>query len=265
MSEEIVIRGKRGAFNDYAKFLEKFKAAKTTDDCYTPQPIYNLVLDYVFEKGNLSDDTIVVRPFYPGGNYKTEEYPQGCVVVDNPPFSILSQIVKFYVARDIKFFLFAPTVTLFSSSSYSSCTKIVCGTTLTYANKAKISTSFLTNIWGDNAIIVDGDLTKRIEVVDNSLKVVATKRKLTYPACVVTPALLQKLAKRGITVTFPANEIRAITSAGGISIFGGGYLLSTRAAAERAAAESVRLLPRELAIIDELDGVRKPFYDQTLF
>ena len=262
MSEEIVIRGKRGAFNDYAKFLEKFKAAKTTDDCYTPQPIYNLVLDYVFEKGNLSDDTIVVRPFYPGGNYKEEQYPEGCVVVDNPPFSILSQIVKFYVARGIKFFLFAPSLTLFSSSS---CTKIVCGASVTYANKAQVSTSFLTNIWGDNAIIVDGDLTKRIEAVNGSLKVVAGNRKIIYPDCVVSSALLQKIAKRGITVTFPANEIRAIKSAGGCAIFGGGYLLSTRAAAERAAAERVRLLPRELAMIDELDGIRKPFYDQTLF
>ena len=38
MSDELVIRGKRGDFNDYEKFITKFKAAKTTDDCYTPQP-----------------------------------------------------------------------------------------------------------------------------------------------------------------------------------------------------------------------------------
>ena len=232
MCEEIVIRGKRGAFNDYAKFLEKFKTAKTTDDCYTPQPIYNLVLDYVFEKGNLSDNTIVVRPFYPGGNYKEEEYPEGCVVVDNPPFSILSQIVKFYVGRGIKFFLFAPSLTLFSSSS-SSCTKIVCGCSITYANKAQVSTSFLTNIWGDNAIIVDGDLTKRIEAVDDSLKVVVEKRKIIYPDCVVSSALLQKIAKRGITVTFPAKEIRAIKSAGGCAIFGGGGICSQQEQPQR--------------------------------
>ena len=57
MSEEIKVRGKRGDFNDYEAFINKFKAAKTTDDCYTPQPIYNAVLDYVFEKGNLAEDT----------------------------------------------------------------------------------------------------------------------------------------------------------------------------------------------------------------
>lgn len=34
MSDELVIRGKRGDFNDYEKFITKFKATKTTDDCY---------------------------------------------------------------------------------------------------------------------------------------------------------------------------------------------------------------------------------------
>ena len=37
------------------------------------------------------------------------------------------------------------------------------------------------------------------------------------------------------------------------------------AAAEKAAAEVVRLTPQELRMIDELDGKIKPFYDQTLF
>lgn len=53
MNEEIKVRGKRGDFNDYEAFINKFKAAKTTDECYTPQPIYDAVLDYVFEKGTL--------------------------------------------------------------------------------------------------------------------------------------------------------------------------------------------------------------------
>ena len=48
-------------------------------------------------------------PFYPGGDYEREEYPQGCTVVDNPPFSILSKIVKHYQERGVGFFLFAPT------------------------------------------------------------------------------------------------------------------------------------------------------------
>lgn len=274
MSEELVIRGKRGAFNDYEKFITKFKAAKTTDDCYTPQPIYEAVVDYVFNKGNLPEDTEIIRPFRPNGDYTTEEYPEGCVVIDNPPFSILSKIVRFYVARGIKFFLFAPALTLFSSSSY--CTKIVCGVSVTYANKAKVNTSFLTNIFGDNAIICDNELYRIIKEIDDRLTGEQSKelRKINYPDNVVSSALLGKIAKR-ISFTIPATDMKPIKSAGGVTIFGGGYMLSTKAAAEKAAAEKaaaekaavevVRLTPQELRMIDELDGKVKPFYDQTLF
>lgn len=72
MGDDLVIRGKRGDFNDYEKFITKFKAAKTTDDCYTPQPIYEAVVDYVFRKGNLPEDTEIVRPFRPNGDYTAE-------------------------------------------------------------------------------------------------------------------------------------------------------------------------------------------------
>ena len=276
MSDELVIRGKRGAFNDYEKFISKFKAAKTTDDCYTPQAIYEAVVDYVFRKGNLPEDTEIVRPFRPGGDYTNEEYPEGCVVIDNPPFSILSKIVRFYVARGIKFFLFAPALTLFSSSSSSYCTKIVCGVSVTYANKAKVSTSFLTNIFGDNAIICDNELYRIIKEIDDRLTGEQSKelRKINYPDNVVSSALLGKIAKR-ISYIIPASEIKPIKSAGGVAIFGGGYMLSTKAAAEKAAAEKaaaekaaaecVRLTPQEVRMIDELDGKIKPFYDQTLF
>ena len=285
MSDELVIRGKRGAFNDYEKFISKFKAAKTTDDCYTPQAIYEAVVDYVFRKGNLPEDTEIVRPFRPNGDYTNEEYPEGCVVIDNPPFSILSKIVRFYVARGIKFFLFAPALTLFSSSSSSYCTKIVCGVSVTYANKAKVSTSFLTNIFGDNAIICDNELYRIIKEIDDRLTGEQSKelRKINYPDNVVSSALLGKIAKR-ISYIIPASDIKPIKSAGGVNIFGGGYILSTKAAAEKAAAEKaaaekaaaekaaaekaaaecVKLTPQELRMIDELDGKIKPFYDQTL-
>lgn len=50
MSNEIKVRGKRGDFNDYEAFINKFKAAKTTDDCYTPQPIYEAVWTMYFAR-----------------------------------------------------------------------------------------------------------------------------------------------------------------------------------------------------------------------
>lgn len=36
------------------------------------------------------------------------------MVVDNPPFSILAEIIDYYLANNIKFFLFAPGLTCFN-------------------------------------------------------------------------------------------------------------------------------------------------------
>ena len=42
------------------------------------------------------EEADVVRPFWPRGDYEPSEYPEGCVVVDNPPFFILARIQDFY-------------------------------------------------------------------------------------------------------------------------------------------------------------------------
>ena len=83
--------GAEAAAQEYAEFLSKFEAKKTTDDCYTPDNIYEAVRDWAAEKYEIGNAAIV-RPFYPGGDYKSEKYPSGCVVIDNPPFSIISEI-----------------------------------------------------------------------------------------------------------------------------------------------------------------------------
>ena len=100
---------------EYQEFLEKFKLKKTTDDCYTPPAVYDAVLKFV---GTLTDleGRKVERPFVPGGDYEAYEYAPNSIVVDNPPFSILSQICRFYSERGIPFFLFAPALTLFTAT-----------------------------------------------------------------------------------------------------------------------------------------------------
>ena len=67
-------------FKDYDGFVEKFKPKKTTDDCYTPPEVYDVVLKHVREKYNIADDVPIVRPFYPGGDYEHYDYPEGWVV-----------------------------------------------------------------------------------------------------------------------------------------------------------------------------------------
>lgn len=80
---------------EYEAFVEKFVPKKTTDECYTPVLVYEAVRGWAVERYGLQGCEIV-RPFYPGGDYEREEYPAGCVVIDNPPFSIISKICAFY-------------------------------------------------------------------------------------------------------------------------------------------------------------------------
>ena len=94
----------------YEQFVEKFKPKKTTDDCYTPPLVYEAVKGWACREYGI-DPARVVRPFWPGGDYERFEYPEGCAVIDNPPFSILSAICAFYIDRDVPFLLFAPSLT----------------------------------------------------------------------------------------------------------------------------------------------------------
>ena len=84
-------------------FLDKFKPKLTTDDCYTPEPIYEAIAGWVAEEYNV-DPGKFVRPFWPGADYKSHVYHPGCVVVDNPPFSILAEIVNFFTRGGHKVF-----------------------------------------------------------------------------------------------------------------------------------------------------------------
>ena len=92
-----------GDAKKYADFVDKFKTKKTTDDCYTPDNIMEAVNSWVRDEYGVEPERFV-RPFWPGADYERAEYPEGCVVVDNPPFSILSKITNFYTEKGIRFF-----------------------------------------------------------------------------------------------------------------------------------------------------------------
>lgn len=97
----------------YDEFVDKFKPKKTTDDCYTPPLVYDAVKCWTCKEYSIDPETIV-RPFYPGGDYEHFYYPEGCTVLDNPPFSILAKICSFYLDKGIRFFLFSPALTAFN-------------------------------------------------------------------------------------------------------------------------------------------------------
>ena len=223
----------------YEEFVEKFKPKKTTDDCYTPDNIYEVVANYVSDEYGKDKNTFV-RPFYPGGDYENYPYKENDIVVDNPPFSIISKICSFYKEHKIPFFLFAPTLTIMSIRNAQ---KIICAITITYANNAKVNTSFVTNM--DSVEFKScPSLYKQLEIANNINRKSEHRQlpKYEYPIEVVTGAMIAKYSKLGIDFSVKSEScyfIRKLESQkkNGIQIFGSGYLISERAAAERAAAE----------------------------
>lgn len=237
----------------YDAFVDKFNPKLTTDDCYTPDNVYNAVADWVAQRYGV-DRAAFVRPFWPGGDYERHEYPAGCVVVDNPPFSLLASIIRHYTAHGIRYFLFAPALTLFAAHECHPC-YIPTGISITYANGASVSTSFVTNLC-DDLIHTEPTLYKIVERVNkiNERKGKAELPKYEYPDEIVTAAMAQRWCKYGVEYALRpehAEFVRALDAQRNVgkSIFGSGYLLSERAAAERAAAVRWRLSAREKAIV----------------
>lgn len=230
---------------EYQAFVSKFEVKKTTDDCYTPTNVYEAVVSWCEKEYGINRNKIV-RPFYPGGDYEHYPYKEGDVVIDNPPFSILSKIMSFYNEKGIKYFLFAPTLTLFSSSS---CTAIGTGVAVAYENGAKVNTSFVTNMNGDVRFRSCPELYRLIKEADNANLKERHKElpKYEYPDNVITSTQLAYLSKYGIEFSANMNETYKISALESQkehkkAIFGSGYLVSDAAAqaARDAAAQAAR-------------------------
>ena len=229
---------------EYQEFLEKFKLKKTTDDCYTPELVYNAVAEFVEMRYNLSRVNFV-RPFYPGGDYQREKYKKTDVIVDNPPFSILAEILQFFNKNGIRFFLFAPHLTLFSSSSSSSSTALVTGVAITYENGASVNTSFLTNLEPrDIRLMSCPELYAAVRVANEENLKQQKKQlpKYSYDLHVITSASVAPYSRLGIEFVVPVAESVSIDSLdeqkkSGKAIYGKGYLVSDRLFAEREKAE----------------------------
>ena len=247
---------------EYQAFLEKFQLKKTTDDCYTPPVVYETISKWVAETYHVNPASFV-RPFYPGGDYQKESYPKGAVVVDNPPFSILSEILRFYKEQRIKFFLFAPTLTLFSSSS-SSCA-LPCGVGITYENGATVNTSFLTNLEDPSLRLRSCPSLYKAVKEANDVNLREMRRELpkySYDHHIITSTFVGALSRLGIAFSVPVAESEPISQLGsqkasGKTIYGKGYIVSEqvfaeREKAEREKAERWELSPKEMEIIRRL-------------
>lgn len=178
----------------YSEFVKKFEAKKTTDEYYTPDNIYSVVKDWAVKEYGWEDRKIE-RPFYPGGDYEHYSYTENSVVIDNPPFSILAEIIKFYEKNDIDYFLFAPTLTLFGAGRYAK-SNIGVGVSIVYDNGARVNTSFLASRGAK--LRSAPDLYEAIWQVNQTNMKVKAPDKYVYPAQVMTGAKLAALSKYGV-------------------------------------------------------------------
>ena len=258
--------------DEYKAFVDKFKPKKTTDDCYTPENIYDAVCGWVEMEYGVSRDRFV-RPFWPGGDYQRFEYPEGCIVVDNPPFSIITQIKNFYTSRGIDFFLFAPSLTLIGGYKRGQgVSYIAAGADVIYENGANVKTGFITTL--DDCLLRSApSLYDTIKAAndENQKKIKKQLPKYSYPDYVVTAAMVQQYSAHNTEYRLDERDAQFIRGmdaqrSKGKSVFGGGFLLSERAAAERAAAERAaaeraaatkwQLSERERALVAALSNAR---------
>lgn len=180
---------------EYDEFVDKFKPKLTTDDCFTPPQVYEAVKDWAVKEYGWKGRPII-RPFYPGGDYQNEKYPKNCVVIDNPPFSIISGIVAFYSERNIDYFLFAPHLTVMGIRAAKS--RVVVGVDVVYENGAKVITSFVSSC---GPTIRSSPLL--YELIDKAVKEYAKELKgaelpiYKYPPEVMTATRLSFLSQYG--------------------------------------------------------------------
>jgi hypothetical protein len=233
---------------DYDTFVEKFKPKKTTDDCYTPPPVYDAVLGYVRKKYGVTSE--IARPFWPGGDYETYDYPPECVVVDNPPFSILAKILRNYMQNGIKFFLFAPHLTLFNYAPICPC--ILTCSDIAYENGAKVKTSFVTNLEDPEVFCACAkELASAIKIAQKTGKTNPGTGKLDFPRNVTNAARFCDGFCERVDFTLKRGECVFLGSFGGRGIFGGGAILCDSAAeqleAKKLEAKRLKRLKMEMS------------------
>ena len=227
-------------WEDYEAFVGKFETARTTDDCQTPAEVYGVVAEYAkAECPRIGAAKRILRPFWPGADYTSLIYEEGDAVVDNPPFSILTQIVRFYSGRDIPFFLFAQGLTLFSVAAGEA--QYVCtNASITYENGAKVLTSFVTNaLPGGVKIRTAPGLKRRIEAA-HRVKAKFQAPKYIYPAGTFTLQDIRRMEAADAVVDITRAEfVRGLDSQKkvGKAIYGGGFLIAESEVRKMAEAE----------------------------
>lgn len=184
----------------------------------------------------------------------------GGVVIDNPPFSIFSKIVRFYCENDIPFFLFGPGLTIMQCAEL--CTSVHVSTDITYSNGAKVRCNFVTNLTPDIVAMTAPSLDRAIAACP-SQNVRVNLPSYVTPDNVLSTSNLNSICHGGIDFKVRRSECVVIRNLDRHpkQLFGKHLLLSDSAAglaaAKLAAAKNehvIELSARERRIIDRLNA-----------
>lgn len=246
-------------FHDYESYIAKFEhKKKTTDDTYTPQDVYEAVVRYV---GTVTDLTgkVILRPFYPGGDYENAEYPENGVVIDNPPFSLFKKICVFYASRNIPFFLFGPGMTIMHICDV--CTAVFINRTIKYENKAEVRTNFASNLYGDIIATTAPELDRMIGACESQGKK-SNLPKFRYPAQFVSASDMQTICNGGIEFSIKRDVAVVVRTVGARILFGNHLLCSTQTGAAKEAAKEaaknikeIKMSERDIRTVEYLDKI----------
>lgn len=239
----------------------------TQDECYTPPAVYDAVLDYAVERYNLQGKH-VVRPFIPGGDYTKYVYTKNDVVIDNPPFSITTKIVNWYIDHNIPFFLFINGLygVSLSRGLHGKATVIATNAPVSFYHKLDnklIRLGFVTNLEPKNIIIRgDATLTNRL----NGLVKKKPFKRYHYPDNFLKNSDILAALQRNVELKLTTNnslfeDNLDYHKAHHLSVFGGGYLVNDQLYAEfkeslkhdLPGTYCVTLSTREQKIIEELN------------
>lgn len=207
--------------DQYYEWLKTKKSAnktKPSDECYTPPAVYSAVAEYVKERFNITDEQII-RPFYPGGDYQNEDYTNK-IVVDNPPFSILASILKFYNEKSIKYFLFAPALTALANIDKTGI--IFANLSIKYDNNVAVRTCFYTNFI--DGIEAEPELGEKIKEIQPLNKKKSANNQYDYRDFISSN--FDTVVRRGVHLFISKEEIEKIATSNGHKMYGGGIRLS---------------------------------------
>lgn len=265
----------------YEEFVGKFKAKLTTDDCVTPEEVYDVIYRYLGREypetftEEAVENGLVIDPFFPGGDYKNYDYPEGVLVVANPPFSCLAKIVDFYNEKGIKYFLFAPALTALQlCNRRDNVTCIITGAHVIYQNCARVATAFVANFDTLYRVRIDGVLGEEIKQANAQKRHPhALNGKLALPRNMLSSASLHGLAKHGFRYNMPKDETAVLSYVGGYKgwkVYGAGCLMSDavadglyrkdavaralRDSAKEAEIRHVEFTASELALLEKLNS-----------